>query len=128
VMPCLLQVILRLPQMQAWIEMHSEHCKNASACALCWLSKVQTALESQRGRRNVQVGFLPEGVVPRDVQDMKWVLESFFQVLSKSESSSGRVGEMPVPASSSAVVTHVDRLFGWFRQTRVCCQACGLKT
>ena len=128
VMPCLLQVVLRLPQMQAWIEMHSEHCKNASACALCWLTKVQSALGSQRGRKCVQVGYLPEGVVPQDVQDMKWVLESFLEVLSKSEVASGRVGEVHVPASSSAVVTHVDRLFGWFCQTRERCQACGLNT
>ena len=65
---------------------------------------------------------MPEGVVPRDVQDMKWVLENFLEVLSKSEGASGRVGEIHVPASSSAVVTHVDRLFGWFCQTRERCQ------
>ena len=125
VLPCLLQVILRLPHMHAWIEMHAEHCRNSSGCALCWLSTVQKALGDHINRRSVQVFFLPEGVGPHDVQDMKAVFESFLDVLSKSEVNAGRFGEMPVPALSSAVVTHVDRLFGWFQQTRMRCSVCG---
>ena len=128
VMPCLLQVVLRLPQMQAWIEMHAEHCKNSSACALCWLTTVQRALDSHRNQKNVQVGFLPEGVGPGDVQDMKWVFENFLQVLSQSEQAAGRVGDVLVPGSSSAVITHVDRIFGSFCETRMRCESCGLKS
>ena len=60
-------------------------------------------------RRNVQVGFLPEGVERHEVQDMKAVFESFFDVLSRSEIDSGRFGQMSVPAFDSSVVTHVDR-------------------
>ena len=75
-------------------------------------------------RSKVQVCFLPLGVGPHDVQDMKAVFEIFLGALSKSEIDSGRFGEMPVPASSSAVVTHVDRIFGCFQQTRKRCSVC----
>ncbi|MCP4861774.1 MAG: AAA family ATPase, partial [Planctomycetes bacterium] len=36
VMPCLLQVLLRLPAMLSWLKMHAEHCSNSRGCALCW--------------------------------------------------------------------------------------------
>ena len=32
-----------------------------------------------------------------------------------------------MPACGSAVVTHVDRIFGWFQQTRMRCSVCGLE-
>ena len=128
VMPCLLQVLLRLPAMQAWISMHREHCANRPGCALCWLRVVRDAMGSSINRRNLQVAFLPEGVGPIDVQDAKLVLEMLFTVLSESEIASGRIGEALVPCSRSVVVTHVDRLFGCFRETHVHCQTCGVKS
>ena len=70
VMPCLLQVLLRLPAMQAWVEMHADHCTNSRGCALCWLKVVREAICSEVGRRNVSVKFLPEGVSSRDVQHL----------------------------------------------------------
>ena len=36
VMPCLLQVLLRLPAMLSWLKMHAEHCSSSRGCALCW--------------------------------------------------------------------------------------------
>ena len=44
IIPCLLQVILRLLHMHAWLEMHAEHCQKFSGCALCWQSTVRKAL------------------------------------------------------------------------------------
>lgn len=72
--------------------------------------------------------WLPEDVDRRKVQDVKLVLEKMFEAWSKTEVKAGRTGNMPVPASSSVVVTHVDRLFGWLRQTRARCETegCGL--
>ena len=125
VMPCFLQVILRLPQMYAWLEMHAQHCERDSGCLLCWLSFVQKGLNRRVNRPNLQVGFLPEGVRPEDLQDMKVVFEEFLGAASKSEIAYGRCAEMPVPACRSVVVTHVDRTFGWFRETRTRCCACG---
>jgi len=58
---------------------------------------------------------------------MKAVFERFIDVLSNTEIESGRVGEMSVPACCSVVVTHVDRIFGWFQQTRTRCSVCGLE-
>ena len=127
VMPCLLQVILRLPHMHSWIAMHAEHCRGSRGCALCWLSTVRRALGDHVNRRYVQVGFLPEDVKREDVQDMKVVFEKILCSLSESEIESGRFGEMPVPDLASVVVTHVDRIFGWFQQTRVRCKVCGLQ-
>ena len=127
VMPCLLQVLLRLPHMHSWIAMHLEHCRASRGCALCWLSTVQRALGDHVNRRNVQVGFLPEDVKREDVQDMKVVFEKILCSLSESEIESGRIGEMPVADLASVVVTHVDRIFGWFQQTRVRCKVCGLQ-
>ena len=57
----------------------------------------------------------------------KVVFESILDVLSNSEIESGRFGEMSAAACSSAVVTHVDRIFGWFQQTRMRCSVCGLE-
>ena len=54
----------------------------------------------------------------------KVVFESILDVLSNSEIESGRFGEMSAAACSSAVVTHVDRIFGWFQQTRMRCSVC----
>ena len=127
VMPCFLQVILRLPHMHAWMAMHAEHCRKSSGCALCWLATVRKALEVRMNRRNVQVGFLPKNVEPCEVQDMKAVFEHFLDVLSRSEIDSGRFGQMSAPAFDTAVVTHVDRLFSWFQQTRERCGVCGLE-
>ena len=122
--PCLLQVLLRLPAMHAWVEMHADHCTNSRGCALCWLKVVREAMSSEVGRRNVSVVFLPEGVSSRDVQGLKLVFDRLMEAFSKTEIASGRIGEFPVAASSSVTVTHVDRLFGWMRQTRSRCEAC----
>jgi hypothetical protein len=128
VMPCLLQVLLRLPVMQAWISMHADHCTSSRGCAICWLRVVHEMMGSSKGRRNVTVDWLPEGVDRRDVQDVRMVLEKMFAAWSKTEVDAGRMGEMPVPASSSVVVSHVDRLFGWLRQTRARCERCSLSS
>ena len=69
-MPCLLQVLLRLPAMLSWLKMHAEHCASSRGCALCWLKVVRETVGSEVDKRSIRVHVLPAGAGRLDVQDM----------------------------------------------------------
>jgi hypothetical protein len=122
---CLLQVLLRLPVILSWLQMHAEHCANSRGCALCWLKVVRDAVARKVGQRNLHVRVLPASADRLDVQDMAAILTRLFDAWGKGEVAADRSGEVVIAAGQIESVTHVERLFGWIEQTRMRCEECG---
>jgi endonuclease/exonuclease/phosphatase family metal-dependent hydrolase len=123
IMPCLLQVLLRLPAMSDWMFQHTEHCSNSRACAMCWIKVARDAISAGLGQRSIRVDVVPPGVDSRDLQDASVLLERLLRAIINTEVSAGRVGNF-VAFGDPLTVTHVERLFGSLLQIWSRCASC----
>ena len=127
------QVLLRLPAIAAWLHAHASHCEvrrrsRDSAEARC------TACDLWATRLQFGSGACPELVRQRVAVDQRFgrkiqhdaaeFLHLLLDRMRTQELQAGRAAEWVGVQSSVTQATHVDRLFGFVEETRLECKEC----
>ena len=126
----LLQVLLRLPAVAVWLYHHAAGCVDGAGCLACLVWRSLAALGKRPAIAPALAGTLSE--IPRlasfadgGQHDMEEFCTRLLDALRDDEVSAGRCADWPGVASAGGRCCHVDRLFGFVREQRRRCLACG---
>jgi ATP-dependent DNA helicase PIF1 len=134
----LLQVLLRLPALSAWLSEHAQHCSEAQTaeqraerCASCVLWRSRAAFEDRPGRRS-----LAQLVAHRSLagsrfgrgaeNDVVEFLEGLLAEMARIELAAARAKIWPdMGDAGRSWCTQLDRLFAHVCEERSRCAGCG---
>ena len=136
--PVVVQLLLRMPAVSAWLAKHAMHCEageseqsRAKRCVSCalWLSRGNFNERDGPGSRKTFVPlFVERGLVGKEFarggeHDIVAFLGSLLQGMRRLEVDALRATVWP--GMSGAMCTHVDRLFAHVGEERRRCARCG---
>ena len=120
---------MQIPSVVAWLLVHAEHCDQSAACPLCALSRTRKQVLEGAGRERPQLATSRGLVSPVFVDGQHDVVEfvdKFLTRVHELECDAGRCAMWGNVQNERPVATHVDRLFGFVRETRRRCKVCEL--
>jgi len=123
------QVLMRIPAVFEWMEEHAKQCPGHPSCVVCSLrgTSAQVLAGGCRhehpviAQRREQISETFAGDGQHDVFEF---VENFFAKARKLEIEAGRYGLYGHVQIDRPVATHVDRIFGFVRETRRRCTVC----
>ena len=125
------QVLIRTPGMLEWATQHFAGCALHESCVVCALFQTYSQVLSGFGRgedllpvlarRRAQVSGVFAGARQHDVFEF---FEQFLDKARRFEINANRSGIWGSVQVDSPQATHVERLFGFVRETRRQCTAC----
>ena len=121
------QILLRLPNLIAWLGWHENNCEAGEACAACLLCRTRL----QFGGKALPELLLRRGAVDEVFDDAAHheplaFCAAVLEAMRHAEVLAGRCAVWPgVDVVSGVVATHVDRLFAFVGERRLRCKVCG---